>query len=186
MTCCPRPRTLRPRAVWRIDVFALQQHGNRGYTRSMIDQQEIGRVARRIGQAANAQRVVLFGSHARGEADETSDVDLLIIAESELPRFKRSRELYKLLRPYSFAMDLIVYTPRRLSEGKGPRSHSCRPFCRKERPCMSEKIQIAGQWLAKAENDLLNADNNLAASQVPCDTVCFHCQQAAGRYITAK
>jgi HEPN domain-containing protein len=33
-------------------------------------------------------------------------------------------------------------------------------------------------WLAKAEHDLLNIENNLAA-QVPWDTVCFHAQQAA-------
>jgi HEPN domain-containing protein len=34
-------------------------------------------------------------------------------------------------------------------------------------------------WLQKADNDLLAADNNLAASKVPFDAVCFHCQQAA-------
>jgi len=50
---------------------------------------------------------------------------------------------------------------------------------------MSEEIQIAGQWLAKAEYDLLNADNNLAANQVPYDTVCFHCQQAAEKLLKA-
>ena len=44
--------------------------------------------------------------------------DLLIVAPSGLPRFKRSRELYKLLRPYPFAMDLIVYTPEELERGK--------------------------------------------------------------------
>ena len=43
---------------------------------------------------------------------------------------------------------------------------------------MSEEIKIAKQWLAKAKNDLLNADNNLKADNVPFDTVCFHCQQA--------
>lgn len=84
----------------------------------MIDRREIERVATRIGEAANADRVVLFGSHARGEAGGTSDVDLLIVAESDLPRFKRSRELYKLFRPYPFAMDLIVYTPEEIERGK--------------------------------------------------------------------
>jgi predicted nucleotidyltransferase len=84
----------------------------------MIERQEIERVATRLGEAANAERVVLFGSHARGEAGDTSDVDLMIIAESALPRFKRSRELYKLFRPYPFAMDLIVYTPEEIERGK--------------------------------------------------------------------
>lgn len=84
----------------------------------MIDRQEIERAATAIGVAANAERVILFGSHARGEAGESSDVDLLIVAESGLPRFKRSRELYKLLRPHPFAMDLIVYTPEEIERGR--------------------------------------------------------------------
>lgn len=83
----------------------------------MIDEQEIKRVAIRLGVATNALRVILFGSYARGEANENSDVDLMIIAESDLPRFKRSRELYKLFRPYPFGMDLIVYTPKEIERG---------------------------------------------------------------------
>ena len=50
---------------------------------------------------------------------------------------------------------------------------------------MSEVIEIARQWLAKARNDLLNADNNLKAEEVPFDTVCFHCQQAAEKLLKA-
>jgi len=84
----------------------------------MIDRHEIERVATRLGRAANAERVILFGSHARGEAKENSDVDFVIIAESQQPRFKRSRELYKLLRPYPFGMDILVYTPQEIEKGK--------------------------------------------------------------------
>ena len=84
----------------------------------MIEEREIERVATLLGNAANAFQIILFGSHARGEAKENSDVDLMIIAESDLPRFKRSRELYKLLRPYPFGMDLLVYTPKEIERGK--------------------------------------------------------------------
>jgi hypothetical protein len=44
---------------------------------------------------------------------------------------------------------------------------------------MNAEMDLARQWLAKAENDLLNADNNLKSEIIPYDTVCFHCQQAA-------
>ncbi len=84
----------------------------------MIEHRDIERVARRLGIAANARQVILFGSHARGDAKEESDVDLLIIAESDLPRFKRSRQLYKLFRPYPFGMDLLVYTPQEIERGQ--------------------------------------------------------------------
>jgi HEPN domain-containing protein len=50
---------------------------------------------------------------------------------------------------------------------------------------MPGATDLAKQGLAKAENDLLNADNNLAANHVPCDTVCFHCQQAVEKMLKA-
>ena len=50
---------------------------------------------------------------------------------------------------------------------------------------MSEEIEIARQWVAKARNDLLDADNNLKAEEIPFDTVCFHCQQAAEKLLKA-
>ncbi len=50
---------------------------------------------------------------------------------------------------------------------------------------MSEETEIAKQWLAKATSDLLNADNNLKAENIPYDTVCFHCQQAAEKILKA-
>jgi hypothetical protein len=45
-------------------------------------------------------------------------VDLLIVAESDQPRFKRSRVLYQTLRPYLFAMDLVVYTPQEFDQAR--------------------------------------------------------------------
>ncbi len=50
---------------------------------------------------------------------------------------------------------------------------------------MSAETELARQWLTKAQNDLLNADNNLNAEQTPLDTVCFHCQQAAEKMLKA-
>jgi predicted nucleotidyltransferase len=46
----------------------------------MIALADIKRTAQQLGEAAHAERVILFGSHARGDAGEQSDVDLLIIA----------------------------------------------------------------------------------------------------------
>ena len=84
----------------------------------MVKENDIRTVVARLASSINAESIILFGSHARGNATEDSDVDLMIIAESNLPRFKRSRELYKLFRPYPFGMDLIVYTPEEIEKGK--------------------------------------------------------------------
>ncbi len=50
---------------------------------------------------------------------------------------------------------------------------------------MSEEQNLARQWVAKATNDLLGADNNLKADNVPRDVVCFHCQQAVEKLLKA-
>lgn len=40
-------------------------------------------------------------------------------------------------------------------------------------------------WLRKADHDLLNIENNLAAKDIPWDTVCFHAQQVAEKVLKA-
>ncbi len=50
---------------------------------------------------------------------------------------------------------------------------------------MPEQTNIGRQRVAKAGNDLLDADNNLSGEDVPFDTVCFHCQQPAERLLKA-
>ena len=42
---------------------------------------------------------------------------------------------------------------------------------------------IVRQWFRKAESDLLNIRNNLAADNVPTDTICFHAQQAIEKFL---
>ena len=43
-----------------------------------------------------------------------------------------------------------------------------------ERLRMSDDLRVGRQWVAKACNDLLDADNNLASEMVTTDTVCLH------------
>ena len=45
--------------------------------------------------------------------------------------------------------------------------------------------QLAREWFDKAERDLLTADTMLGVSPAPTDVVCFHCQQAAEKYLKA-
>jgi len=60
--------------------------------------------------AAGARRIYLFGSYARGEADEDSDVDVVVIKDTPLPFFERLREVSACLDP-DWPVDLLVYTP---------------------------------------------------------------------------
>lgn len=69
------------------------------------------------------QRIILFGSQARGDADAGSDIDLLII-ESEVPdRAAEMVRLRRLLRRLPAAFDVLVYTQDELDRwGKEPGS----------------------------------------------------------------
>jgi len=82
----------------------------------MMTNEKIEQIGKSLGKAASAKKVVLFGSHAKGDAHSDSDVDYLIIADSTLPRHKRSRSLYALLHPYPFPMDILVYTPEEVEQ----------------------------------------------------------------------
>ena len=57
------------------------------------------------------ERVYLFGSWARGEGDELSDVDIVVIKSTPLPFFDRLREVLRLLPPGTGGVDVLVYTP---------------------------------------------------------------------------
>jgi predicted nucleotidyltransferase len=57
------------------------------------------------------ERVYLFGSTARGEEDELSDLDLVVIKRTALPFFDRLMEVARLLPEGTGGIDVLVYTP---------------------------------------------------------------------------
>lgn len=77
----------------------------------MLDQQAIEEAVRRTVAAAHAPvRVIVFGSYARGDADEGSDLDLLVI-EREVPN--RAEEMLRLDRAVGWigkGVDVLVYS----------------------------------------------------------------------------
>ena len=51
----------------------------------MVAISEIEEFGRRIGREFEAERVILFGSYAQGAVTDDSDVDLLVVADTDLP-----------------------------------------------------------------------------------------------------
>ncbi len=84
-------------------------------------QDQLEEVTRRIVEAFNPQRIIVFGSHAYGQPTPDSHVDLLIVMESDERPATRAMRVSKLLRPRPFPMDILVRTPeeiqRRLEMG---------------------------------------------------------------------
>jgi predicted nucleotidyltransferase len=64
-------------------------------------------------QSYHPQRIILFGSVARGEADADSDLDVLVIKDTVDP-FVRRLEAMAELCPLDVHADILVYTPDEL------------------------------------------------------------------------
>ncbi len=75
-------------------------------------------VVRRILTIGSPLKILLFGSHAKGTARSDSDLDLLIIEESDLPRYQRSGRYRRALCGVFPAKDVVVWTPQEVEEWK--------------------------------------------------------------------
>ena len=89
----------------------------------MVTELEIQDITKRIVEFIHPQKVLLFGSYAKGNANEHSDLDLLVIVEnSELPKRKREVLLYNWLgMRYRFPKDILVRTTSEVEEWKNVR-----------------------------------------------------------------
>ena len=74
-------------------------------------QEEIRKMVDRIVERFQPDKVILFGSHARGEANPDSDIDLLIIMPVEGSRREKAIQIGVALHDIRVAKDIIVTTP---------------------------------------------------------------------------
>ena len=88
-----------------------------------VDGALIAEVVNRIRKAGNPDKIILFGSHARGDAREDSDLDILVIEKSELPRHQRSLKYVKCLHEIYPSFDVMVYTPDEVDEWSDVKSY---------------------------------------------------------------
>ena len=75
-------------------------------------------IGNKIKRDYRAERVILFGSHARGDATEDSDVDLLVVAPTKERFFERMASVRRFIRDLreGLAVSPIVLTPGELEK----------------------------------------------------------------------
>ena len=88
---------------------------------SQIGPETFAEIVRRIRSVTKPRKIVLFGSRARGEHRPNSNIDLLVIEDSPLPRHRRSIPLYAALAdlPLDVDTEVVVYTPAEVEEWSG-------------------------------------------------------------------
>jgi uncharacterized protein len=134
-------------------------------------------MVRRIVREFRPERVILFGSHARGKAGPDSDVDLLVVMPVRGSKREKQLEIRKALDGIRVPVDVLVSTQRNLSGdkrlwarvpgGKGGQGLVCPTLKRSPRWCLSG-------WPKLLKTAILVVG---AGKDCPTDTVCFHAQQ---------
>jgi predicted nucleotidyltransferase len=81
----------------------------------MVAMNEIERFGREIGSQFGAEKVLLFGSHARGSEQNDSDVDLLVVLAHKGRSVDNSVEIRMKLRP-KFPVDILVRSPEKVRQ----------------------------------------------------------------------
>ena len=79
-------------------------------------------VTKTIVERFHPKRIVVFGSHARGDARSDSDLDLFVEMETSRRPPERAIEVSEVFGLRSWPMDIVVYTPeevRRLRHVNG-------------------------------------------------------------------
>jgi predicted nucleotidyltransferase len=84
----------------------------------MMSDEAIRQILEIIIARLSPRRVILFGSHARGEAGPDSDLDLFVELDPPLPARGRSALVKQLFDPYPGPMDIVVYSPQEVAYWK--------------------------------------------------------------------
>jgi len=80
-------------------------------------------IVRRLSAAIDPDRIILFGSRARGDARPDSDFDLLVIKESNLKPHLRAIPAYRALSGLAVPTDILWRTPQEIEDWRDVPAH---------------------------------------------------------------
>lgn len=168
-----------------------------------VTQEKIDEAVRRLVEVARPTRIILFGSAARGELHEQSDLDLMVVLpEPPMPSHGAAvSRFYSALAGIPMAKDIVVVTEDRLAELGDRPSLVYREALRdgkviyeapdvspQRRPRRSSQPSDAGlphTWLAHARSDLASARILRANPDVLPEQAGFHAQQSVEKALKA-
>lgn len=84
--------------------------------RPEVDQKMLDGIVGRIVAAFHPHKIVLFGHHAKGDAREDDDVELLVIMDSEERMIQRMRNVREAANESRIGMRIFVHTPQEIQQ----------------------------------------------------------------------
>src|SRR3989338_11613131 len=109
----------------------------------MISEKTIQQAVARLVAAANPSKVILFGSYARGDATENSDLDLMVIEPQLKDKFGEMVRLRHALRPLRIPVDVLVYSQNYVDEWGHLPGTALTWRCMRGRCCMKSVLDLA-------------------------------------------
>ena len=78
----------------------------------------LNEIINRIANAFNPEKIIIFGSYAYGEPTNKSDIDILVIMNTDKKEIDRMIAVSKIIHEYhkKFDFDILVKTPKEIKE----------------------------------------------------------------------
>jgi predicted nucleotidyltransferase len=90
---------------------------------TVIQDSLLPEIVRRIVEAVDPDKIILFGSRARGDNRPDSDFDLLVIKPSQEAKHRRAVPILRSLWGMDAPIDVVWYTPEEFEDWSGIRTH---------------------------------------------------------------
>lgn len=84
----------------------------------MTDKKLLESIISKVLEVITPDKIILLGSHARGDARPDSDYDLLVITKDPRNELKIAQDIYEKLYNINAAVDIIVKTPESLEKSR--------------------------------------------------------------------
>jgi predicted nucleotidyltransferase len=100
-----------------------------------LDPRVLEEIVRRVVAVAHPDRILLFGSAARGDMGPDSDVDLLVVKSGVPHRRRLAQAIHRAMAGVAAAVDVLVVTPEDIERSRdkvGPIS----------RPALREGVEV--------------------------------------------
>lgn len=94
-----------------LSIFLLLLLSLKIQIKIMITEQTIEQIKKILLSEHEIEQIILFGSQARGDSDENSDIDLLLISKNIQNRFELMRSIRRKLNSIPFDFDTLTITP---------------------------------------------------------------------------
>ncbi|GAB0056040.1 hypothetical protein SIID45300_00339 [Candidatus Magnetaquicoccaceae bacterium FCR-1] len=91
-----------------------------------ITDADLAAMSASIVETVHPERIVLFGSHARGDTNDDSDIDLLVVVEDGFQERSRWKELQKIRRKlasFPLPKDILLYSREEVARWQHSANH---------------------------------------------------------------